>query len=197
MMMTLARVLEVHPESHAVDVEMLQDGKRLSGVQVLSPSAGGDFGLSGLGRPVKGDEWRERILAAVAFLDRVPVVVGFLYPQVSQMLFEDKERAVARHQSDVYVTVDGKGNTEVVHPSGPYIVMSETGAPTALAGRDYDKVWKTRRNAGRKVWIVANIPGQARISMSPEGDIEIWAKRNIAITAGQHIGLKAPRIDLN
>ncbi len=197
MMMTLARVLEVHPESHAVDVEMLQDGKRLSGVQVLSPSAGGDFGLSGLGRPVKGDEWRERILAAVAVLDRVPVVVGFLYPQVSQMLFEDKERAIARHQSDVYVTVDGKGNTEVVHPSGPYIVMSENGAPTALAGRDYDKVWKTRRNAGRKVWIVANIPGQARISMSPEGDIEIWAKRNIAITAGQHIGLKAPRIDLN
>lgn len=196
-MLTLARVLDVHPESHAVDLEMLQDGRRLSGVQVLSLSAGGDFGLSGLTAPIEGDQWRGRIMAAVGFLDRVPVVLGFLYPQVSQMLFEDKQRAVARHQSDVYATVDGKGNTEVVHPSGPYVVMSESGQPSSLAGKDYDKVWTAKRNTGRKVWITAAIPGKASVKLSPDGDIEVWAMRDIKITAGRSIKLSAPRIDLN
>lgn len=196
-MLTLARVLDVHPESHAVDLEMLQDGRRLSGVQVLSLSAGGDFGLSGLTGPIEGDQWRGRIMAAVGFLDKVPVVVGFLYPQVSQMLFEDKQRAVARHQSDVYATVDGSGNTEVVHPAGAHIVISEAAAPANLDGRDYDKVWKRRRNTARKPWIVAAIPGQARVALSPDGDVEVWAKRRVSITAGEHIRLSAPRIDLN
>lgn len=197
MMMLLARVLDAHPESHAVDVEMLQTGQRFAAVQVLSPSAGGDFGLSGLVKPKEGDQWREKILAAVAFLDGVPVVVGFLYPQVSQMLFEDKERAIVRHQSDVHVTIDGKGNTDIVHPSGAFLSISEGGKPANLDGKDYDRVWAKRKNTDRPVYIAAEIPNKCKVVLSPDGNVEIWALREVLIHAGEHIALRAPRIDLN
>lgn len=44
--------------------------------------------------------------AVVVFARGVPVVLGFLLPQVGQMTFPDKNRRVDRHASGVYSTID-------------------------------------------------------------------------------------------
>lgn len=194
-MLELARVIESHPESAAVDLFMLRDNRHLAGVPVLSGWAGNDFGATCLGEPQNGDRV---IFAVVGWMNGDhPVVVGFLYPQVAQVLFEDKERAVWRHPSDVYVSIDADGNTELFHPSGAWFRIGEMPEHEDLTGKDYDKVWKISRNTDRKVHIHCEIPGQSRWDMSPDGRIDVWAKGEIKVRSEEHIALSAPRIDLN
>src|SRR3546814_9835326 len=109
---------------------MTDDGSHLAGVQVLGPSASSNTGYNDLPRPAtpsSGDPWDLReatdrdVLAGVAYFGPYPVVLGFRYPQVCQMLFKDLERRINRHASDVYSTIDADGNMEVYHPSGTYL----------------------------------------------------------------------------
>lgn len=46
-----AKVVAIHPESHAVDVVVLRTGARLAGVPVLAGMASGQTGLSDLHLP--------------------------------------------------------------------------------------------------------------------------------------------------
>ena len=155
-MLQMARVVKARPEANAVDIVMMQDRRPFPAVPILSSFAGGDFGFSGMPDPTetgyeaKGTRQRD-IFAAVAFLDNRPVVVGFIYPQVGQMQFEDVGRTVFRHPSDVYVSIDDEGNFELAHPSGAFVRIGTSAEHEDLTGKDYDGRWKIERNTGQLV----------------------------------------------
>lgn len=215
MLLKMVRVVEIHPESNMVDVEMMADGRRISGVPVLSWSAGSDFGRTDLTLPEftgygKGNSERRDIYAALSWMEGDhPVVLGFFFPQISQCLFEDKERRIDRHASDVYTSIDKDGNTEVYHPSGTYLRIGTTQAHEDLSGKNYDKNWKIKRNTDKAVHVhltVANRRGAvATVNIDPAGNVAVtnvgstsWhSTGDISIRSDTHIGLSAPRIDLN
>ena len=195
-MLMLARVVNIHPESHAVDLVIMEDGRRISGVQVISHSAGTDFGLSDLALPdatgydAKNTKTRD-IYAVLSWVRDIPLVLGFMFPQVAQCLFADKERMVYRHPSDVYLTIDGKGNTELYHPSGAYLRLGESGAHEDLTGKDYDKVWKIKRNTGRKVNIhLEQGGGVASLNIDPGGNIDLKHAGNLTTSTGGNLSAK-------
>lgn len=213
-MLDLAKVVEIHPESHAVDLEFMDDGRRIPGVQVLSHSAGGDMGLSDLSQPtnVGYDEkpsQKRDIYAAVSWSGSMPFVIGFLFPQVAQCLFEDINRMVYRHASDVYMTVDGDGNTEVFHPSGTYLRIGTKPEHEDLTGKDYDQIWKIDRNTDKAVHVHLEVASAgskvASLDIDPSGNLSIensgeahWhSGGQMAFESDSGISLDAPRIDLN
>jgi hypothetical protein len=179
------RVVKVHPEAHAVDVVLMEDGRRLSGVQILSGSAGGDYGRhGGLGIPTEegyeAKTTRKRdVFCAVAWVGRNPVVMGFLFPQVTQMLFEGdddrtKQRMIDRHPSDVYSQIDGDGNFEMRHPSGAYIRIAEDPSHEDLESKDYLERWKIEKNTDKRVHIhVSQAGGKAWVDIDPDGNIVV------------------------
>lgn len=210
-MLSLARVVNVHPESHAVDVVLMDDGRRIPGVQVLSGSAGSNFGFADLAMPdatgysAKNTKTRD-IYAVLSWVRDHPVVLGFLFPQVAQCLFADKERMVYRHASDVYVTIDKSGNTEVAHPSGAFLRIGTTPGHEDLTGKDYDKVWKIARNTDKAVHIhVEQAGGKASVDIAPSGAIKVDTVSTVDANAAGHIKansdalieLTAPSIVLN
>lgn len=215
-MLFKARVVACHPESHAVDIVILDDGRRFSGVQVLSPMAGGNVGLVDLPSPSVTDPLKpfesantgvRDIFCLVDFVSRdIPVVLGFLYPQVSECLFADANLRVNRHASDVYHTITETGDIELSHPSGSFIKISEDPAHVDLTGLDYDARWKIKNNLERLPNIrvvVANINGvQATITIDLAGNVSLVNAGNVGINtagtttvvSGGEVSLTAPNV---
>ena len=191
-MLSLARVVKVHPDSHAIDVEFMEDGRRVAGVQVLSSVAGTDFGSTDLSEPDKTGYGSKQsktrdIYAVVSCVRDIPVAMGFMFPQVAECLFKDANRKMYRHSSDVYYTIDGKGNTEFSHPSGAFVRFGATPEHEELGGKDYDKKWKIKRNTDSKVHIhVEQAGGKASIDIDPDGNITIKAV-NVEVIGKMHI----------
>lgn len=191
------RVAAIHPEDYSVDLVMTDDGSHLAGVQVLSPSASSNTGYNDLPKPAmpsSGDPWDLRettsrdVLAGVAFFGPYPVVLGFRYPQVCQMLFADLERRINRHASDVYSTIDADGNMEVYHPSGTYLRVGTSPAHEDLTGKDFDKQWKIDRNTDKAVHLqvtVASGGGEvASLNIDPGGNVTLNHSGNLAVNTG-------------
>lgn len=225
-MLRLACVVDVHPEDHSVDLVMIEDNTRIAGVQVLTSSASGNTGVHDLpmpSRPAGADKWDisratdRDILAVVASVGRNAVVIGFLFPQVSQMLFKDKNRRVSRHASDVYTSIDDAGNTEVYHPSGTYLRIGASPDHEDLSGKDGDGKWTISKNTSSAVHVrlrVANAGAvKATLSIDPNGNVSLTHTGNLTVSAGGNVSLSAtgtmglssggnmtlsaPRIDLN
>lgn len=199
----LARVANIHPESNAVDITIMDDGRRISGVQVLSGTAGTDFGSSDLAVPdatgydAKNTKTRD-IYAVVGWIGEIPVVFGFMFPQIAECLFADKNRKVYRHASDVYFTIDGEGNTELYHPSGAYLRIGTSGAHEDLTGKDYDKVWKIKRNTDKAAHIhIAQGGGKAAINISPDGNIAIANAGTLTANVEGESTITTPKLTLN
>lgn len=193
----LAKVAAVHPEGHSVDLVFLDDGSRIPSVQVMSPGASTNTGVNDLptpSLPPSGDKWdllesKDRdLVAVVAFMKRLPIVLGFLYPQVSQMLFAERDRRVERHASDVYTTVDADGNVELYHPSGTYLRIGTSPAHEDLTGRDLDKKWAIRKNTDKAVHVhlaVANAGVEvASLDVAPNGDVSLEHAGDLTTTTG-------------
>lgn len=203
MKLKLAKVARIHPESHAVDITILDDNRRISGVQVMSDLAGTDFGSSDLVEPdLPGyDEPPSKtrdIYAVVTWIGEIPMVLGFLFPQIAQCLFAEKNRKIYRHPSDVYFTIDGEGNTELYHPSGAYLRMGATGAHEDLTGKDYDKLWKIKRNTDKPVHIhIAQGGGKAAINIDPNGNIAIANAGTLVANVTGETTLTTPKLTLN
>lgn len=182
-MLRLARVVDVHPEDHSVDLVMIEDGTRIAGVQVLTSSATGNTGVHDLptpDRPAGADKWEiasptdRDMIAVVGSVGRSAIVVGFLFPQISQMMFKDPNRRVMRHASDVYTSIDGQGNAEFFHPSGAYIRVGTSAAHEDLTGADFDGKWKVSKNTGNQVHIhVEQAGGKASVNIAPTGAIVV------------------------
>lgn len=192
-MIKLARVVKVDWKSHMVDIVMSDDGRAISGVRVMSPAASTNTGFNDLPKPdvtptkefkTGGSSKTRDIIAVVSFFNGLPVVLGFLHPQVSQMMFSDEERMIYRHASDVYQTIDKSGNMELAHPSGAYIRMGEAPQHEDLTGKDFDAKWKISRNTGKKIHIhIEQAGGLASIDIAPNGAITINTSSTISVVA--------------
>ncbi|HRQ04358.1 MAG TPA: hypothetical protein PK580_00180 [Nitrosomonas halophila] len=197
MTIRLGRVVGIHPEDNSVDVVMTDDGARLVGVQVLSPSASTRSGLVDLPSPTQpkdGDaKWDitkatdNEVIAAIAYFDsmRMPVVIGFLFPQINQMLFSEQGRRINRHESDVHSTVTKEGNYQWTHPNGTYIRIAEDPAYEDLTGKDFDKKWRATRNTDKVVHVYLAIKNAgtkvASVHIDPEGNITLAHAGNLDI----------------
>lgn len=196
----MAKVVAVHPESHAVDIVYLDNGAQVPNVKVLSVSGSTNAGHVDLPTPTPPSEpygavqTKDRdIYAVVGEIQMgtgrgIPVVLGFQFPEVSQLLFEQNDRKIVRHSSDVYTSIDAQGNMEVYHPSGTYLRIGSSSAHEDLTGQDFDKKWKITKNTGAAVHVhlsVANAGSQvASIDIDPSGNVTTQNNGNLSATVG-------------
>jgi len=221
-MIDFGRVVAVDWKSHTVSLKMSGDGRLLHDVRVMSPSASSDSGLSDLPKPGAMDDITglpktnsdRSVIAVVAFYTDLPVVIGFIHPQASQLRLNDDERMMNRHASDVYQTIDKDGNFEFAHPSGAYIRIGTTPAHEDLAPKSYGEKWKIKRNTDKQVHLhIEQAGGKATLDIAPDGAITITtattvsvnATGNATVTSGGNVEVNAtgkatvnaPAIDLN
>jgi hypothetical protein len=210
----LGKVVAIHPESHTVDVLILNNRMRLVDVPVLAAGASFDTGLNDLPVPTAADDkWepmsRARdVYAVIAMLAPRGVCLGFIYPDVAQMMFEAGRR-VQRHGSDVYTSVDDLGNVEVHHPSGTYLRIATDPAHEDLTGKDADALWKITRNVDQPVHVQVQVKQagvvKATVHIDPDGNASLTCAGTLAVNAAgamtlhsdTSIALTAPTIDLN
>lgn len=199
-------VVATHPGDHSVDV-VLSDGRRLAGVQVLTPNGSarsGTFDMPAMPEREGDAKWDvsqphgQDQIALVEFVGEAPVVVGFLYPQVSQMTFDDPKLRVSRHQSDVMTSIDGDGNIQLDHPSGTYIRIGEAPDRVDMAGKNTDGSLASDRNTGRKVNIRIGLAGGVlELTMTPTGGVSLKCAQGVSIEAGEAVTVKAPSVTLD
>ncbi|MBY0576350.1 MAG: hypothetical protein K2P67_07135 [Gallionellaceae bacterium] len=191
-MIEFGRVIAVDWKSHTVDLIMSGDGRSLQDVRVMSSSASSDSGLSDLPKPgamnnISGLPQTNNdrsIIAVVAFYNDLPVVIGFLHPQASQLRLKDEERMMNRHASDVYQTIDKDGNFEFAHPSGAYIRIGTTSAHENLAAKSYGEQWKIKRNTDKQVHLhIEQAGGKATLDIAPDGAITITTATTVSVNA--------------
>jgi phage baseplate assembly protein gpV len=196
-MIEIARVVASHPEKHKVDLVVLATGRRIAGAKVMSGMAGGNVGFSDLPAPDvddpenpydTGPTGKRDILAVVSHTGGVPIVLGFIHPEIAQTLFADKNRMMYRHASDFYATIDAKGNFIARHPSGTYIGIGDTATLPDLTGLDYNGLWQMTQNAESNAHIHLAVANKANgqvtaLSIGPDGVIAIASAGNLTITA--------------
>jgi phage baseplate assembly protein gpV len=190
-------VVEVHPEDHSVDLVMADDGSRLTGVQVQTSNGSTRTGTVDLPEiPKRKDKWDvstptgQDMHALVDFVGRTPVVTGFLYPQVNQMLSKDGKLRLTRHQSDVITATDGDGNFEYQHPGGFYARIGETPDSVSLKNKNADANLTADRNTGRKVNVRIELPGVFRFTMTPDGDAELILSKDFILKAAGNANIQ-------
>lgn len=212
-MLDIGRVLGVHPESNSVDVVLVSDGRRLVNVRVSSTSASGSTGRFDLPDPELGvggkdpassDIGERELLAVIGFTECGPICLAFVFPQVSQLMFTDRNRKIDRHVSDVYSTVDGNGNFEFYHPSGAYVRIASSPEHEDLTGKDFDKRWKINSKPAGHIHVqqaggtaFVNIDPSGNVTVKSNGNMDFSAAGKMNLTAGDSMTFKAPRIDLN
>lgn len=193
-------VVATHPEDHSVDLVMADDGSRLVGVQVQTMNGSTRTGSVDLPAvPEKKDKWDvtqltgQDMIALVSTLGSGnPVVTGFLYPQINQILSKDPKRMFSRHQSDVSWGIDGDGNIQLDHPSGTYIRIGEAADREDTAGKNADANSKADRNTGRKVNVRIGLAGNTVVlTMTPDGSVSFKIDKDFDIESKGNINMKA------
>jgi len=179
----IGRVVAIHPEDYSVDIVMIKNGQRYPGIQVMGWTASSNSGANDLpdpGLPPSGDQWSlteafpREIRAVVAVAGGQMIVMGFLYPQICEMLFKDHDRRVNRHASDVYSTIDSKANMELAHPSGFYMRVGTSSAHEDLTGKDVDGKWKIAKNTAANVHFHLQMGGNTMsLNVAPNGDVQM------------------------
>lgn len=121
------------------------------------------------------------------------IVVGYFYPQVSEMLFDEGEEGkrrnmlLFRHPSDVQATIEKDGKISIQHPNGTRITVGEDISPLDLGQKDYDKRYTLRRNLnphnGVSVVVEAinDSEPKARVIWSADGEVDVWAKKQVRL----------------
>jgi Phage spike trimer/GpV Apex motif len=192
-------VVATHPEDHSVDLVMVDNGERLIGVQLQTPSGSTRTGSVDLPEvPEKKDKWDitqdtgQDMHAIVDYVGRTPIVTGFLYPQINQMLFKDPKMRFNRHQSDVMSYTDGDGNFGIMHPSGAFIQVGEKPEKPELENKNADQSLKPDRNTGKKVYLRVALAGNvAELTMTPDGTCTLKLEKDLSIECDKAT-VKAP-----
>lgn len=189
MSLDLAKVIKVHPEAGAVDLVSLTTGRRVPMVKVMSSAATTNSGLFDLAEPTEVAEdgvtaTKDRdMLAVTGMLGGLPIVIGFLPPEVCQILFDRKNFKVDRHASDFYSTTDDAGNFVLRHPSGTHITIGESPEPEDLTGLDFDQKWAVKRNTDKQVNLRLEVKAggetKAKLNLAPNGDVDLVATGNL------------------
>lgn len=150
-----------------------------------------------------GDKWDitkttgQDMKALVSFVGTNPVVTGFLFPQVNQMLLKDGKSRRYRHQSDVETLIDGDGNIQVTHPGGTYIRIGEAVDKDTLAGK-YADTSTGDRNTGRLVNVhIGMAGGTATLTIAPDGSVTLKTETTVNIEAAGSVTVKASSVMLD
>ncbi|ELK5289398.1 hypothetical protein Q6670_004066 [Salmonella enterica] len=200
-------VVAVHPEDHSVDLVLVDNYARLVGVQVSAGSASSRSG--GIDLPdveVRADKWNiaektgQEVQALVDYVGRVPIVTGFIYPQISQMTHQDGKLRYNRHTSDVQTYTDGDGNMGLLHPSGAHITIGTAPDPKDFSAQNFDKNLTIDRNTKNKVYMRVALAGNvAVLTMTPDGACTLHLDKTLdiecttaTIKAKEKIVLDAP-----
>lgn len=190
----IAKVVDTSPKGNALDLVFLDNLGIARNAQVLSQSAGTDYGSVDMPEPTKpksgtvfdAKETKDRdIYAVVAMVGGEPLVIGYIPPQVNQMAFDKTTHPnlkIQRHASDFYQVTDNEGNTGLIHPGGSSIKI---GSPPALEGADYDKKWKITKNKDKKKSIALSVEESGTITIDTTGTIAIDAVKLVAVTASR------------
>lgn len=175
-------VVAVYPQGQSVDV-LMDDGSRLSNVQVMVPTGSSSTGLVDLpdpGLPSDNTRWNfnsqpERTLRAIVGFSRgkIPVCLGFLLPQITEMTFDRADFRIDRHASDVYSTLDKSANFEWAHPSGVYLRVATATAHEDLSAQDVDRSWAIKNNTGSQVHVHLKTLGGTEFDIDPSGNVSI------------------------
>lgn len=204
------RVAAIHPEDYSVDLVMTDDGSRLAGVQVLTPFGSTASGFAGMATPAipdSGNVWElgpptnNEVKAGVAFFGSTPVVVGFLFPQVCQMLFSEIGRVIERAPSDFYTTVDSNANFEAYHPSGTYVRIGTSPAHEDLTGKDFDGKWRIAKNTDKAVHVHVSVASGgaevASLDIDPSGNLTGHFNGTADITTAGSTTIHAPSVTID
>jgi len=213
----LARVVAINPEHNTVDLMLIESNSWESGIDVLSLSASKRSGIVNLPLPGKNpsgekfivEKSDDELMAVVGLVRGNWVVLGFLFPEVSQMLFERDEFSVNRHGSDVYQTIDSEGNVEFYHPSGTFFRLAELTPHEDLTKQDFDKKWEIKRNTdkvpsfhmeirnGGELKATVDISGDGNITINGIGTLNLNSDGDMSISSGTKVTVTAPAVDIN
>lgn len=183
-----AIVVATYPKDHACDLIMVDNYARFVGVQVLTSSGSARTGSNKIPRVRDrgGDKWNisqqtgQEIMASVDFIGSAPVVTGFLFPQISQMTFEEEGLDFDRHDSDVIRYTDAEGNSGLLHPSGAYITMGTKPDRRDFAGANFDKNLTIDRNTGTKPYFRIGMAGNVvELTFTPDGKARLICQDEI------------------
>lgn len=191
-------VVEVHPEDHSVDLVMADDGSRLTGVQVATPNGSTRTGTVDLPEiPKRKDKWDvteptgQDMHALVSFVGRHPVVTGFLYPQVNQMLSKDPKLKMSRHQSDVVTSIDGEGNIQLEHPSGLFLRIGSAPDKQDFKKKNADESAELDRNTSTTPYVRLSMAGgKAVLTIAPDGAVSLTSETTVDIEAKGNVTVK-------
>lgn len=191
----IAKVVSVVPEAHACNLIYLDDLSRVPLVQIMA-GVSTDTGHVDLPDPTPPADptlpqrpTKQRDLYAVVMpVNGIPLVWGFLPPQVSQLLFQGRANfRVNRHASDVYSTLEDDGSFTMAWPNGTFLKVSQTPAKEDLTGKDFDKKWAISRNKGVAPYVnlvVADGSGnqKAQLEIDPAGNMTQTLSGNLTQT---------------
>jgi hypothetical protein len=192
----LGIVVAVYPEGNSIDVLMPKSGDRLANVQCAAHTGSSDTGIMDLpeiGLPVDDTRWTMVVVASapryvraiIASVDGMPICMGFVLPQVTQLTFQRNNFRVSRHASDVYSTTNENGDHEWYHPSGTFLRVAASPAHEDLTAQDVDKSWAVKQNTAAAPYVnlvVANAGAQmAQIEVDPSGNITITHNGNLTV----------------
>ena len=191
----LGIVVATYPEGNSIDVLMINDGSRLSNVQVASWTASSNTGavdLPDIGAAVGPARWDPTqpvtrfVQGIIMFIRGVPICTGFIFPQVGQLSFQRKNFKVDRHASDVYSTINSAGDMETYHPSGTYLRIGASPTHEDLTAQDFDQQWAIKNNIGSAVHahlVVANAGNVvATLDIDPGGNVTLVHNGNLTTT---------------
>lgn len=209
--MRIGIVVATHPEDGgSVDLVMTDDYSRLAGVQVMTSSGNGTYGASDMYAPEERsgeDKWNlakatpDNPIACVDFSGVLPIVTGFVRPQVGQSNFAEKNLRVNRHMSDVYSTLDSSGNFELSFPNGTFIRIGASKDHVDLAGKDVDGKWAISKNTGAATHLrlVLGNGGavKADLHISPEGNLKGEFQGTGELTFVGDVIVNAPNVTIN
>lgn len=194
-MIAFARVVAVDYKTQTLDLVMTEDSRPVNNVRVMSPTASSNTGFFDVPKPdvldlnaqfdnggVPTNAGARVIIAIVVFYTDMPVVIGFLPPNTSQMRLTDEERMMDRHTSDVYQTIDKDGNFEFAHPSGLYMRIGTTTAHEDLSAKSYGVPWKIAKNTDKQVHLhIEQAGGKATLDIAPDGTIVITTATSVSV----------------
>ena len=200
----IAKVMKVHPEANAVDLVFLDNAGRAPMIQVL-----GAFGALDLPEPTpparEGDTAPTGgvdIYAVTGNVGGIPIVLGFLKPQVAQVLFKGRPNfRVNRHGSGVYSTLEDDGALTMAWPNGTYLKVGEDPDREDLTGADFDGKWANEnRNAGKKTHmrLVVRDGGETKvqIQITPQGYLQMVLDKDLVLAIAGGITGKVNNVDL-
>lgn len=196
----MAKVVAFH-EKNCADVVMLSNGAQMPRVRILAGMGGTNVGRIDTPPPTPGDkayspmETKDRdIYAAIAYLEgNVPVILGFFFPEISQLFFADVARSISRDGSDVYTSIDGDGNMEVYHPSGTYLRVGTDPEHEDLTGSDIDGKWDITKNTDKAVHVRLRVANagvtKATVEIDPSGNANVSLAGNLTGTVAGNLSL--------